>query len=100
MTAARNSSPKWIKRAVIGSVVALMAGGGITVAANAAPGDTHTRTARGLTEEEALEVGKRLCERSGFAYGGPVGEAVLIPGSLIGEGRADEYEVTVKCIEK
>ncbi len=68
--------------------------------ANAAPGDVHHRTVRGLTEQEAQEVGKRECEQNGMDYGGPVGAAQRIPGSLLGPGRADEYELTVMCIER
>src|SRR5919205_2018444 len=45
MSGAHTESPKWIRRSVIGVTSALMIGGGIGVAANAAPGVVHEETA-------------------------------------------------------
>jgi hypothetical protein len=67
MTTAKTRSP-WIKRAVIGATAALMLGGGIGVAANAAPGEGTTVTGRGDTEEAAIADAQRQCAAQGQSF--------------------------------
>jgi hypothetical protein len=102
MTAAETRSPRspWIKRAVIGATAALILGGGIGVTANAAyrPGDeVHRVSARGATEQEAEENAKRNCSDNGMEFYDVAGPAQRIPGSELGPGRPDEFEITVVC---
>jgi hypothetical protein len=81
---------------VIGGTAALMIGGGIGVAAHAAPGDVRTVGGTGDTEEQALEAAKHNCallpgdfqEQAGF----PIRVNVLPSGTKI--------QVKVTCLEK
>ena len=98
MTTAETRSPRspWIKRAVIGGTAALMIGGGIGVAANAAPGEvpvTGPVTGRGLSEQEARENAESECEQLGL---GAIqdGPARPVPG-----GREGEVDVTMQCTD-
>lgn len=97
MTTAHTRCSKWIKRAVIGGTAAVMIGGGIGVAANAAPGEITT-TVLGKTPEEAEANGKKACENGGMDFGGVVVPARRLPDGALEPGNQNVFQVTVKCI--
>jgi hypothetical protein len=90
---------------VIGATAALMIGGGIGVAAHAAPGDVViTTTVFGNTEQAALEEGKKVCDQLFQAdFGGQAGPVKRLPGdpNEVGpNGPPDLVEMPIKCIER